>query len=75
MSYLATVRQDGSLHLGQQAISAGYAPGTVVEIIVASSGSLIVAIDQSAPPMEVNFRPLHGGAAQLAARNDRRRAG
>lgn len=73
MTFKAIVRQDGSLQLGAHAAAKGYAPGTVVEIIVASSGSLIVAIDQSPPAVDVSFRPLVGGRAQLAAMQDRTR--
>lgn len=74
MTFKSTIRSDGSLILGGEArLRAGFQPGAVVEVIITSAGSLILAIDQSPPPVDVSFKPLLGGAAQLAARNARRR--
>lgn len=76
----AIVRQDGSIHLGALALSKGYAPGTVVEVILARSGSLIIAIDTSPPPIDAAFRPLISagtvrGARAIRAAQERRRGG
>lgn len=64
---VATVRDGGWLQLGERAEHLGFKPGAAVQIIVSSSGSLILALDDS-PPLEVPFRALEGGAAQAAAR-------
>lgn len=69
MTYVTTVRPDGSVHLGD---APGFEPGAVVEIARAITGSLIVAIDQSPPPFDATFRPLEGGVAQLAMRAGRK---
>lgn len=70
----AHVRPDGSLPLGEAAERIGFRPGTVVEVIVTRAGSLILAIDDSPPPVDVPFKPLPGRRGQLAARNAGRRA-
>jgi hypothetical protein len=72
---VAQVRSDGTIQLGEAAQRAGFRPGVLVEIILTSSGSLILALDDSPPPIDVSFKPLVGGAAQLAARNARRITG
>lgn len=51
---------------------AGYRAGTTVQIVVLSTGSLLVTMDDE-QPMDVPFKPLVGGAAQLAARIARSR--
>lgn len=62
------VREDGSIALGDAAAGAGYVPGRLVNVIMTGSGALIVALDESPPALDVDFRPLVGGAAQLASR-------
>lgn len=67
--HTTTVRSDGSVILGGEAhLHAGFQPGTVVQVILTRAGSLIIALDDSPPPLDVRFTPLVGGAAQLAAR-------
>jgi hypothetical protein len=66
-----TVRPDGSIALGESAEAVGFAPGRVVNVIMSSSGALIIALDESPPALDVDFRPLVGGAAQLASRRAR----
>ena len=61
----AAVRADGSLLLGQQAERLGFAPGVVVEVIATRAGTLILAVDQSPPPIDAPFRPIRGGGIQL----------
>lgn len=68
MTFRTTVQSQGTINLGPSAWAAGFEPGAVVEVIVTRAGSLIVAIDTSPPPMDVSFKPLTGGRAQLAAR-------
>lgn len=51
------VRADGTLPLGDDARRLGFAPGALVDVIVTSAGSLILAINQDAP-LEVPFRRL-----------------
>lgn len=70
--FLTVVRSDGAVQLGEAAARAGYRPGTVVQVVMTCTGSLILSIDDSPPPMDVAFTPLTGGAAQLATRNTRR---
>lgn len=62
------VRPDGSIVLGDAATGAGYVPGQLVNVIMTGSGALIIALDDSPPAIDVDFRPLVGGAAQLASR-------
>lgn len=68
-----SVRPDGSIVLGDAAIVAGYVPGRLVNVIMSSSGALIIALDESPPALDVDFRPLVGGAARLASRRKRDR--
>lgn len=70
--YRTAIRSDGCLPLGEAAQSLGYVPGTPVDVIVTSAGSLIVRIDDS-PVLDVAFKPLTGRAASQALRE--RRAG
>lgn len=67
------VDPDGRLALGDLAERLGFVPGALVEIIVTSAGSLLVCLDRSPPALDVDFRPLVGGAAQLAARRQGQR--
>lgn len=62
------IRPDGSILLGDAAAEAGYVPGRLVNVIMSSSGALIIALDESPPALDVDFRPLVGGAAQVASR-------
>lgn len=73
MTYKSVARADGSLSLGPDAWAAGFKPGTVVEVIVTRAGSLILSIDDSPPPVDLAFKLLTGGAAQLALRTGRRK--
>jgi hypothetical protein len=75
MTYLAIVSPSGTLHLGSRAEALGFRPGTLVEVIATSAGSLILAINDSPPSFDVKFRPLEGGAAQLAARIEAKKEG
>lgn len=68
----AIIGDGGRLDLGGEAAVAGYRAGTTVQIVVLSTGSLLVTMDDE-QPMDVPFKPLVGGAAQLAARIARRR--
>ena len=67
MTYLTAVTADGQLQLGEAARSAGFTPGTVVQVIVTCAGSLILAVDDT-PALDLTFRPLTGRAASLALR-------
>lgn len=69
MTYKATIRPDGSLKLGPEAYAAGFTPGTVVEVIVTRAGSLIVAIDDAPPAVDLAFKLLTGRAPHLAMRS------
>lgn len=72
MTFRASVNERGQVQLGDAAARAGFAPGVMVDVILTCSGSLIIAIDQSPPPMDATFRPLTGRAgaalAQLQSR-------
>lgn len=48
--YRTVVSENGSLYLGAAARSAGFRPGLVVDVVVTSTGSLIIAVadDQGA---------------------------
>lgn len=63
----AIVRPDGSILLGPDAQRLGFVSGAVVAISRTSAGSLLVVLDDT-HPLDVPFRPLVGGAAQLALR-------
>lgn len=45
----ATVTTSGTIQLGEQARALGFRPGAVVQIIAASSGSLILALSDTVP--------------------------
>ena len=49
------VRADGCLPLGEAASRLGFVPGALVDVIVTSAGTLILAINTD-PPIEVPFR-------------------
>lgn len=63
----AVIGVGGRLDLGGEANLAGYRVGTAVEIVVLSTGSLLIRMDDE-QPMDLPFTPLLGGAAQLVAR-------
>lgn len=54
MVYRTAVRADGTLPLGDVAQRLGYAPGTPVDVIVTSAGSLLIAIDDT-PALDVPY--------------------
>lgn len=65
----AIIAPDGTLALGDQAERLGFRPGVVVEVFPSSSaGVLFVVLDDSPPAIDARYRPLVGGAAQLALR-------
>jgi hypothetical protein len=66
------IHADGSVLLGADAEARGYRAGVSVNVVVLSTGSLLVTFDDTVP-LDVAFRPLAGGAAQLALRAKRRR--
>lgn len=66
------VLPSGLVDLGDQARELGFTRGVVIEVIPTSAGSLLVVLDHSPPTLDATWRPLYGGAAQLAARNARR---
>ena len=49
------VQPNGTLVLGAEARRHGYVPGAVVDVVVLSSGSLLVRLDDSAP-LDVPYR-------------------
>lgn len=51
--YSAFVRPDGTIQLGPEAKSAGYLPGTVVNILVTRAGSLILSPSDEPAMIEV----------------------
>lgn len=68
----AVIDDDGVLDLGDDARSAGYQPGTVVDIVVASSGTLLVRISDDVPVIDVPFRvplPRRGYPLALSGRS------
>jgi len=66
------VLPSGLVDLGDRARELGFVRGAVIEVIPTSAGSLLVVLDPSPPTVDVHWKPLYGGAAQLAARNARR---
>lgn len=64
----AVIGDGGRLDLGGEANLAGYRVGTPVQIVVLSTGSLLIIVDDEVP-LDLPFKPLVGGAAQLAARS------
>jgi len=54
----AQVDEDGRLDLGVVARAAGYRPGTLVEIVVLSTGSLLITPDDSPVMLEIKIRRL-----------------
>ena len=58
--HVAVIGMSGALMLGSDAERLGFRPGAVVQIIVTSAGSLILALDQSPPALDVAFRALPG---------------
>jgi hypothetical protein len=74
VTFKTRVSSSGEIQLGGDArLRAGFAAGTLVEVIVTSSGSLIIAIDQSPPPLDARFRPVTGRAGAALAQRTRRR--
>jgi len=63
----ATIGAAGAIVLPDEAVAAGYRPGQVVRVVVLSTGSLLVTLDDE-PAYDLQFKPLVGGAAQLAMR-------
>lgn len=59
------VRADGTLQLGEHARLAGYRPGMAVRVLVTRAGSLILSLDD-APPLDVPYAALRGGAVRKA---------
>lgn len=58
MTFKVAVDPEGRLPLGDAAHRAGFAPGQLVEIVVTSAGSLILARDDAPEILTVPFRPL-----------------
>jgi len=73
MTYVTTVGRNGQITLAPY--SELFPPGSHVEIIRTCVGSLIITRVDPLPTVDVEFRALEGGAAQLAARNALRDAG
>ena len=67
----SVVQPDGAIQLGEDAIRAGFRPGSLVDVILTRAGSVILALDTSPPPIDAEFKALVGGAAQLAMRGRR----
>ena len=53
----ATIREDGSIRLGDRAGGLGFRPGAVVQVSVTSAGSLLLVIDDT-PPLDLVAKPL-----------------
>ncbi len=51
------VRADGTLPLGPDAARLGFVPGALVDVIVTSAGSLILALSDE-PAVDVPYRRL-----------------
>ena len=73
MTRKTTVLPSGLVDLGDRARELGFVRGAVIEVIPTSAGSLLVVLDHSEPVYDASWKPLEGGAAQLAARNARKR--
>lgn len=58
MTFKAAVNSVGQLQLGEAAHRAGFTPGQVVEVILARSGSLILALDTAPTAIEAPYRSL-----------------
>lgn len=54
------VNDNGTLDLGVVARAAGYRPGTWVEIVVLSTGSVLITQDDSPVLLELKLRKLAG---------------
>jgi hypothetical protein len=65
------VRADGCLPLGDAAQRLGFRPGTLVNVIVTSAGSLLLAIDDT-PVLELKTPALPVKSSRLALWEARR---
>lgn len=59
------VQPNGTLVLGVEARRLGFLPGAVVDVVVLSTGSLLVRLDDS-PPLDVPYRRGLGARALAA---------
>jgi hypothetical protein len=64
------IEWDGRIALPSDLEAIGYRPGVVVRVSVLSTGSLLVAIDDT-PVLDLPFQPLTGWAARKALRDRR----
>lgn len=55
---LGVIDANGRLDLSPEAVAAGYRPGTTVRVFIASSGSLIVSLDDQPVTLEAPARAL-----------------
>jgi len=71
---VTAIRADGTLLLGLEAAAVGFVPGAVVTLVVLSTGSVLVRLDDAPPPLDADWAPLEGGQAQRALRRAREHA-
>ena len=71
--YRTYVHTNGNVYLGDDAIKRlGFEPGTLVEVVCLSSGNILITKNNTPPTYDTTWRPLEGGAAQLAIRRGER---
>lgn len=62
--YRTHIREDGSLHLGEQARAAGYRPGQLVDVALSSTGTLYVSAADAPDEIELHALRLPAGPAR-----------